>query len=58
MTEPKKNANPFVKMANDAKMKNSELHPGLGRAPRKQGPKVNSKGFGGSSVTRRSARGG
>ena len=55
MTEPKKSSNPFINMANDAKKKNQELHPGLGKAPRKQGPKANTKGFG---VTRRSARGG
>ena len=58
MTEPKKSSNPFINMANDAKKKNQELHPGLGKAPKKQGPKANTKGFGGATVTRRSARGG
>ena len=50
MTEPKKSSNPFINMANDAKKKNQELHPGLGKA--------NTKGFGGANVMRRSARGG
>ena len=56
MTE-KKNANPFVKMANEAK-KNNELHPGMGKAPKATGPKANTKGFGGANVVRRSGRGG
>ena len=58
MTEEKKSKNPFINMANEAKAKNQELHPGLGKAPKKQGPKVNTKGFGGANVTRRAARGG
>ena len=45
-------------MANEAKKNNNELHPGLGKAPKKQGPKPNTKGFGGSSMVRRSGRGG
>jgi hypothetical protein len=57
MTEEKKSKNPFINMANEAK-KNTTQHPGLGKAPKKVGPKANSKGFGGSSVTRRAARGG
>lgn len=57
MNEPKKSKNPFVNMANEAKK--NQLHPGLGKAPTKQqGPKVNTKGFGGASVVRRSGRGG
>ena len=56
MTETKKSKNPFVNMANEAKKNN--VHPGLGKAPKQQGPKVNTKGFGGSSVVRRSGRGG
>lgn len=56
MTE-KKSKNPFINLANEAK-KNNQLHPGMGKAPKQQGPKVNTKGFGGSSVTRRSSRGG
>ena len=56
MTE-KKSKNPFINMANEAK-KNNTIHPGLGKAPKKQGPKANSKGFGGASMTRRSGRGG
>ena len=58
MTEEKKSKNPFINMANDAKKNNANLHPGLGKAPKKQGPKANSKGFGGASVTRRAGRGG
>lgn len=57
MTEQKKSKNPFINMANEAK-KNNQLHPGLGKAPKQQGPKPNAKGFGGSSVVRRSGRGG
>ena len=57
MTEEKKSKNPFINMANDAKKKNDNEHPGLGKAPKKQGPKP-SKGFGGSSVVRRTGRGG
>lgn len=58
MNEEKKSKNPFINMANDAKKNNGNLHPGLGKAPKKQGPKANSKGFGGASVTRRAGRGG
>ena len=47
MTEEKKSKNPFINMANDAKKKNQDLHPGLGKAPKKQG-----------SVVRRTGRGG
>jgi hypothetical protein len=57
MTEEKKSKNPFINMANDAKKKNQGEHPGLGKAPKKQGPKP-TKGFGGSSVVRRTGRGG
>ena len=58
MTEEKKSKNPFVNMANEAKKKNNDIHPGLTKAPKKQGHKLNTKGFGGSSVTRRAGRGG
>jgi hypothetical protein len=58
MTEEKKSKNPFINMANEAKKANNGLHPGLGKAPKKQGPKANTKGFGGASVVRRSGRGG
>lgn len=58
MTEVKKSKNPFINMANEAKKTNNEQHPGLGKAPKKQGPKPNAKGFGGSSVVRRAGRGG
>jgi hypothetical protein len=54
MTE-KKSVNPFVNMANEAK---KNKHPGMGKAPKQQGPKPNTKGFGGASVVRRSGRGG
>jgi hypothetical protein len=54
----KKFVNPFIKAANEAKQKNNELHPGMGKAPKVQGPKANTKGFGGASVVRRSGRGG
>ena len=57
MTEQKKSKNPFVNMANEAKKKN-QLHPGMGKAPKSQGPKGNSNGFGGANVVRRSGRGG
>ena len=57
MTEEKKSKNPFINLANEAK-KNNQLHPGIGKAPKQQVPKVNTKCFGGSSETRRSSRGG
>jgi hypothetical protein len=56
MTEEKKK-NPIA-MALEAKKKNALLNSGLGKAPKSQGPKANSKGFGGASVTRRAGRGG
>jgi len=56
MTEEKKK-NPIA-MALEAKKKNALLNPGLGKAPKSQGPKANTKGFGGASVTRRAGRGG
>lgn len=56
MTE-KKSKNPFVNMANEAKKSNG-IHPGMGKAPKQQGPKPNTKGFGGSNVVRRASRGG
>ena len=58
MTEEKKSKNPFINMANEVQKNNTGEHPGLGKAPKKQGPKVNTKGFGGSSVVRRTGRGG
>jgi len=58
MTEEKKSKNPFINMANEVKKNNASEHPGLGKASKKQGPKVNTKGFGGSSVVRRTGRGG
>jgi len=58
MTEEKKSKNPFINLANEAKKKNAAQHPGLGKAPKSQGPKANTKGFGGANVTRRAGRGG
>jgi hypothetical protein len=57
MTEEKKSKNPFIAMAQEAKKKNA-ANPGLGKAPKSQGPKANTKGFGGANVTRRAGRGG
>jgi hypothetical protein len=57
MTEEKKSKNPFIAMAQEAKKKNA-VDPGLGKAPKSQGPKANTKGFGGANVTRRAGRGG
>ena len=57
MTEEKKSKNPFISMAQEAKKKNAE-NPKLGKAPKQQGPKVNTKGFGGANVARRTGRGG
>ena len=55
MTEEKKSKNPFINLANAAKQNNK--HPGLGKAPKKQGPKPNTKGFG-NNVMRKTGRGG
>ena len=57
MTKEKKSINPFIAMAQEAKKKNA-AHPGLSKAPKQQGPKANTKGFGGASVVRRTGRGG
>jgi hypothetical protein len=54
MTE-KKNPNPFINMANEAKKKNT-LTP-AGKKVEQKAPKP-SKGFGGASVVRRTGRGG
>lgn len=54
MTE-KRNPNPFIRMAQEAK-KETLAHPGLGKAPKKQGPKP-TKGFG-NAVQRKTGRGG
>ena len=55
MTEEKKSKNPFINLANAAKQNNK--HPGLGKAPKSQGPKP-TKGSGGATMVRRSGRGG
>jgi hypothetical protein len=55
MTEEKKSKNPFINMANEAKKNNG---PGIvGKKSEQKAPKP-SKGFGGSSVIRRTGRGG
>jgi len=55
MTEEKKSKNPFINLANEAKKKNS-----IPNAKHVEGkiPKVNTKGFGGPNVVRRTGRGG
>ena len=55
MTEEKKSKNPFINLANAAKQNNK--HPGLGKAPKSQGPKPTT-GSGGATLVRRSGRGG
>jgi hypothetical protein len=54
MTE-KKNPNPFINLANEAKKKNAPML--TGKKSEQKVPKP-SKGFGGSSVVRRTGRGG
>lgn len=54
MTE-KKNPNPFINLANEAKKKNIPVL--TGKKSEQKVPKP-SKGFGGSSVVRRTGRGG
>ena len=54
MTE-KKNPNPFINLANEAKKKNKPIL--TGKKSEQKAPKP-SKGFGGSSVVRRTGRGG
>lgn len=52
MTEEKKNKNPFINLANQAKKNNPAFKGKHNNAPKP------SKGFGGASVVRRSGRGG
>jgi hypothetical protein len=52
MTE-KKNANPFINLANQAKNNNPAI-----KGKQVKAPKPNTKGFGGANVVRRSGRGG
>ena len=54
MTE-KKNPNPFINLANEAKKKNAPMI--NGKKTEQKAPKP-SKGFGGSNVVRRTGRGG
>jgi len=54
MTE-KKNPNPVINLANEAKKKNTPII--NGKKTEQKAPKP-SKGFGGSSVVRRTGRGG
>jgi len=53
MTEDKKSKNPFINMANEAKKNNPAFI--TGKKNEKKAPKPN-KGFGGSSVVRRTGR--
>jgi hypothetical protein len=56
MTEEKKSKNPFINLANQAKKNASN---GIkSKSTIQNAPKVNSKGFGGTSVVRRAGRGG
>jgi hypothetical protein len=58
MTEQKKNPNPFINMAREAKERSTKITPEKAQQIQKaKGPKP-SKGFGGASVIRRSGRGG
>jgi hypothetical protein len=54
MTE-KKNPNPFINLANEAKKKNAPMM--TVKKAEQKAPKPN-KGFGGASVVRRTGRGG
>lgn len=63
MTEPKRNPNPFIRMAQEAKRKREEQLKSIPNAEGKiiidTAPKTKtSKGFGGPTVVRRSGRGG
>ena len=63
MTEPKRNPNPFIRMAQEAKQRREEQLKSLpgadGKMPVDQGKKAKpNKGFGGPTVVRRSGRGG
>lgn len=55
-TMEKKNPNPFINMANEAKKNKLTNQPGKMAIPKKQGPKP-TKGFG-NSVMRKTGRGG
>lgn len=55
MTEEKKSKNPFINLANEAKKKNNIPNVKQNEGKMK---KVNTKGFGGPAVTRRTGRGG
>jgi hypothetical protein len=58
MTEDKKSKNPFINMAREAKARDMKLAPEKATQIQKaKVPKPN-KGFGGSSVVRRTGRGG
>jgi hypothetical protein len=57
MTE-KKNPNPFINMANEAKARALKLTPEKARQVQKAKSPKPSKGFGGATVVRRSGRGG
>lgn len=57
MTE-KKNPNPFIRMAQEAKARNTKITPEQATQIQQAKAPKPSKGFGGSSVVRRSGRGG
>ena len=58
MTE-KKNPNPFIRMAQEAKARATKIAPEKAtQIQQAKSPKPNSKGFGGANVVRRSGRGG
>ena len=58
MTEQKKNPNPFINMAREAKERNLKLAPDKAAQIQKTKAPKPSKGFGGATVVRRSGRGG
>ena len=57
MTE-KKNPNPFIRMAQEAKARDLKLAPEKATQVQKAKAPKPSKGFGGATVVRRSGRGG
>jgi hypothetical protein len=58
MSEEKKSKNPFINMAREAKARDMKLAPEKAIQIQKAKAPKPSKGFGGSSVVRRTGRGG
>ncbi len=58
MSEQKKSPNPFINMAREAKERATKITPEKAQQIQKAKAPKPSKGFGGSSVVRRSGRGG